>query len=132
MDIMTAAKRSALMARVRRADTAPELAVGRALTRLRLRYRKHVVGLPGKPDIVFPRRKVAIFVDGDFWHGWRFPLWKDRMSEFWQIKIAANRTRDQRNMRRLRNAGWKVLRLWEHQIESDLDRCILRILHLLE
>ncbi len=131
-DIMSPAKRSALMARVGSANTGPERAIFKELNRLGLRYRKHVADLPGRPDVVFPRRRLAIFVEGDFWHGWRFPLWRARLPEFWQVKIEKNRKRDQRNMRKLRQAGWKVLRLWEHQIEASLDACVSRILVLLE
>lgn len=92
-----------------------------------LRFRKHVRRLPGSPDVVFPSAEVAVFVDGDFWHGFRFPAWKDDVSEFWQEKIAKNRGRDQRNFRKLRRMGWRVIRLWQHQIEKDLQTCVDRI-----
>ena len=69
--------------------------------------------LPGKPDIVFTKRKIAIFIDGDFWHGYRFPTWKDSLSDFWQKKIEQNRIRDRKNFNKLRKRGWKVIRYLE-------------------
>lgn len=122
-DVMSSEKRSSLMARVRTRDTSPELTLSTALRRQGLRFRKHPSALPGRPDIVFVGARLAVFVDGDFWHGWRFPQWKHKLSEFWQRKIEQNRLRDQRNFRRLRRAGWLVVRIWEHQIEADVERC---------
>lgn len=72
--------------------------------------------------------QVAVFVDGDFWHGWRFDTWRDKLSEKWEAKIAATRRRDSRNRKQLRDMGWQVVRVWEHQIEKDTRRCIRRIL----
>ena len=63
---------------------------------------------------------MAVFIDGDFWHGFRFEAWRDKLSEKWEAKIEANRKRDERNFRRLRREGWKVLRLWEHQVQRDI------------
>jgi DNA mismatch endonuclease, patch repair protein len=107
------------MSRVRNRDTDIERAVRSELHRRGLRFRKHLRSLPGSPDIAFPRARVAVFIDGDFWHGYRFPLWRDELPPFWQIKIATNRARDQRNHRRLREQGWQVLRLWQHQVKAD-------------
>jgi DNA mismatch endonuclease (patch repair protein) len=76
---------------------------------------------------VFSRSRVAVFVDGDYWHGWRFPAWKDKLAAYWQEKIENNRRRDNRNFRRLRKDGWLVIRLWEHQVERDAERCVDRI-----
>jgi DNA mismatch endonuclease, patch repair protein len=126
-DIMSPAKRSALMARIKGKNTGPEQLVGRALARIKLGFEKHPADLPGRPDIVFRSVEVAVFIDGDFWHGWRFPLWRKKLSRKWRDKIAGNRARDQRNFRKLRRQGWKVIRIWEHQLEQDLPRCIERI-----
>jgi DNA mismatch endonuclease (patch repair protein) len=71
---------------------------------------------------------VVVFVDGDFWHGWRFPQWKDKLTIEWEEKIANNRARDQRNTRCLRQRGWQVLRIWEHQIHGNLDQSVRRVL----
>lgn len=75
--------------------------------------------LPGRPDFVFRDRRIAIFVDGDFWHGWRFPVWGHKLAPFWAEKISKNRDRDRRNYAKLRRAGWSVVRIWEHQIEKE-------------
>ena len=127
-DIMSREKRSALMGRIRGIDTGPERLVCAELRRLKLRFIRHASDVPGKPDVVFRGIRCAIFIDGDFWHGWRFPLWRHKLSPIWQQKIAANRNRDMRTFRRLRRIGWKVIRLWEHEIERDMQKCIGRIL----
>jgi DNA mismatch endonuclease, patch repair protein len=70
---------------------------------------------------------VAVFVDGDFWHGWRLPTWEHKLSPFWRDKLRTNRARDRRNFRRLRSHGWKVIRLWQHQIITNIEDSIARI-----
>jgi DNA mismatch endonuclease (patch repair protein) len=86
-----------------------------------------VRGLPGKPDIVFTKAKVAVFIDGDFWHGYRFPAWEHKVSEFWRKKISKNRDRDKKNSNKLRKMGWRVIRIWKHEIDKNIDDCIDRI-----
>ena len=76
------------MARVPSRDTGIEIAVRRAVHARGLRFRKHAKGLPGTPDLVFPGPKVAVFVDGDFWHGWRFPAWRHTLTPYWAEKDA--------------------------------------------
>lgn len=127
-DIMSAEKRSALMARIKGRDTGPELAIASELRRLRLFWDAHPFDLPGRPDFAFRQEQLAVFVDGDFWHGWRFPAWRHKLSEAWEAKLEANVKRDQRNRRKLRRQGWTVLRIWEHEIEQDTARCIAKIL----
>lgn len=108
--------RSAQMALVRGRDTKPEMRVRKALHAAGLRYRLHVRSLPGVPDLVFPSRRVALFVHGCFWH--RHPgckaarLPKSRL-EFWGPKLAKNVERDKRNRAALKAAGWKVMEIWE-------------------
>jgi len=127
MDNLTKAQRSLCMSRVRTADTDLETVVCRALHRRGLRFRKHARALPGTPDLVFAAARVAVFIDGDFWHGCRFPSWRASMSPFWQEKIARNRARDRRNFARLRRQGWTVVRIWQHQIRTQLDSALDRI-----
>jgi len=115
------------MSRIRGRDTKPELAIARALRVHGLRFRSHARDLPGRPDFVFRTEMVAIFVDGDFWHGWRLPAWRHKLTRYWKDKITANRVRDRRNRRALARRGWVVVRLWEHQIERDLVACIARV-----
>ena len=126
-DNLTLAQRSYCMSRVKGKDTSLEKLVRSELHKRGLRFRKHVKELPGKPDVVFPRAKVAVFIDGDFWHGFRFPAWKDKVSAFWQTKIEKTRQRDQRNFRTLRRTGWRVIRIWQHELEDDFENCIARI-----
>jgi DNA mismatch endonuclease (patch repair protein) len=89
--------------------------------------RRHVVELPGKPDFVFEEARLVVFVDGDFWHGWRFPLWCAKLTPYWKGKIERNRRRDLRHFRRLRRLGWRVVRLWEHQVAKDLPGAVRRV-----
>lgn len=132
MDNLTAAQRTRCMSRVRNRDTDIEMLVRSALHRHGRRFRKHLRSLPGTPDIVFTRSKVAVFIDGDFWHGYRFPQWKDSVSDFWQKKIALNRQRDRRNFSKLRRLGWTVVRLWQHEVRRDLNGAVQRVLDALD
>ncbi len=115
------------MANVRSEDTGIELAVRRAVHARGLRFRKNVRGLPGTPDIVFAGPRVVVFVDGDFWHGWRFPAWRHKLAPYWVEKIEGNRRRDRRNFARLRRSGWLVLRVWEHDVLGDIEKVADRI-----
>lgn len=115
------------MGRIKGKNTRPELAIAKALIAGGWAFETHARDLPGRPDIVFRMHRVAVFVDGDFWHGWRFPVWRDKLSEKWELKIEGNRRRDARNHRRLRRMKWKVVRLWEHKIENDVEACVSSI-----
>lgn len=126
-DIMTPEVRSLLMARIKGKNTNPELLLNKELRKLGFRFTCHAKDLPGRPDFVLRHLRVAIFVDGDFWHGWRFPLWQHKLSTKWREKITANRSRDQRNFRRLRRDGWLVIRIWEHQIERSAEQSATRV-----
>jgi DNA mismatch endonuclease, patch repair protein len=115
------------MSRVRNRDTDLELLVRSELFKRGWRFRKHVSSLPGTPDIVFVRQEIAVFIDGDFWHGYRFPAWKDTLAKFWIAKIQKNRERDRRNFSKLRRQGWCVIRIWQHEIRRDLQGSLNRI-----
>jgi len=109
-------------------DTSIETTVRSALHKRGLRFRKHVKELPGKPDIVFTKAKIAVFIDGDFWHGYGFSKWRDRLSsDYWRVKISKNRVRDVKNHLALRAAGWRVIRVWEHSIKKDFEGVVNRI-----
>lgn len=128
-DHVSPKKRSAIMARVKNKNTGPELVVRKMLHRLGYRYRLHRRDLPGSPDIVFPRPKLAIFVNGCFWHGHncrygRLPKSKLR---YWRPKIKANRTRDVLKRRELRKQGWDFLVVWQCELrkpEKALDSMV--------
>lgn len=127
----TDAARSAQMARVRSKHTKPELRVRSALHAAGLRFRLHRKGLPGKPDIILPSRRIAIFVHGCFWHRHPDPACKlARMPksriDFWEPKLAGNRERDARKEQALTAAGWTVLTIWECElgIPGKLDELV--------
>jgi DNA mismatch endonuclease (patch repair protein) len=127
VDIISPELRSAVMSRIRGKDTTPERYLASLLRAAGLRFKRHDKTLPGCPDFVFNNQRLALFVDGDFWHGWRFPIWRHRMPDFWRAKIAGNRARDRKTRRRLTRLGWRALRVWEHQIESHATACVARI-----
>ena len=123
-DTLTATERSQRMSRVRGKDTSAELVVRRVVHRMGFRYRLHDANLPGKPDIVFAKRKKVIFVHGCFWH--RHPSPKCRLArlpksrlDFWVPKLTANRQRDVRNEGELSRAGWHVLVIWECELGNE-------------
>jgi len=92
------------------------------------KFNTHVRKLKGNPDIVFEKEKVCVFLDSDFWHGWQYPRWARLMkNNFWREKITKNRERDKRNTRILKREGWKVIRLWEHQIKNNPEMCFYKI-----
>lgn len=110
----------------KKTGTRCELALRRALWVAGCRYRKNVPDLPGRPDIVFPGAQVAVFCDGDFWHGRDWETRREKLSRganaaYWLAKIRRNMERDQQNTRHLQSLGWTVLRLWESQIREDLS-----------
>lgn len=120
-DTLTKKQRSARMALIRGKDTTPELTVRRLVHGLGFRYRLHSGKLPGRPDLVFRKRKKVIFVHGCFWHRHsdsscklaRLP--KSRL-DFWRPKLEANRDRDRRNEQALRDSGWEPLVIWECEL----------------
>ena len=128
-DIMSPAKRSALMSRIRGKNTGPEIAVRHILHRLGYRYRTHARDLPGRPDIVFRTRRAAIFVHGCFWHRHSCGLayMPKTRSAFWRDKFLQTMRRDRLALRALRAAGWCVLVIWECQTERSLSRLELRL-----
>ncbi|MBN1233313.1 MAG: very short patch repair endonuclease [Candidatus Coatesbacteria bacterium] len=131
-DIMSPDKRSNVMSKIKCKNTNPERIIFSLLEEKNLIFQKHYKYLPGKPDIVFTEIKFAVFIDGDFWHGWRFPLWEHKLTEIWRLKIKTNRIRDMKNHSQLRKSGWKVLRIWEHQIEQSPDKCLVKIMKILD
>ena len=125
----TTSERSRLMARVRRSGTKPELLLRTALHQIGLRYRaKSGIGLPGTPDIAFRGIKLAIFVDGCFWHGCpEHGTVPKTNTPFWVAKISRNRLRDKKVDESLKRLGWKVIRIWEHQALGKENPVVRRI-----
>lgn len=114
-DVHDRATRSRNMAAVRGKDTKPELIIRKGLHAAGLRYRLHVKNLPGKPDLVFPKYRAAVFVHGCFWHGHSCALFTlpETRAEFWEKKIAGNVSRDESAAIRLHELGWRVAVVWE-------------------
>ena len=115
-DIVDRRRRSELMAGIRTRDTAPELSVRRIAHRMGLRFRLQRKDLPGRPDLVFPKHRLAVFVHGCFWHqhdGCRFAHVPKSRVAFWTKKFAQNVARDRRNVESLRGSGWRVGIIWE-------------------
>ena len=134
-DFYTTKKRSELMSKIKAQDTEPEMKFRKALWNLGFRYRKNVKKLPGTPDIVYSRHKLVIFIDGDFWHGYNWDVKKTRIKtnrNFWIPKIERNIQRDSNNNQLLSEAGWLVMRFWEHEIKKDFDSCIFRVINHLQ
>lgn len=122
---MTPEQRHRCMAAIKGKNTKPELIVRKYLFSKGLRYRLHAKKLPGKPDIVLPKYKTVIFINGCFWHGHEgcryYTIPKTNVS-FWETKISTNKERDILNETKLRQQGWRVIRIWECEIRGVKDR----------
>ena len=128
-DVLTPEQRRKNMQHIRGKDTKIEIILRKALWKRGYRYRKHYKSIPGTPDIALTRYKIAIFWDGEFFHGkdWevlRPRLEKSNNSEFWISKISRNRERDDEINKKLLYTGWTVIRFWGSDIKKDTDECI--------
>jgi len=132
-DIVDQQTRSRMMSGIRGKDTKPEITLRRGLHSRGFRFRLHARGLPGKPDLVFPRHRAVLFAHGCFWHGHACHLfkWPKSREDFWRTKIGQNRDRDSVAIKKLRSAGWRVGEVWECALKGRtrlpvaevLDRC---------
>lgn len=132
MDVLTKAQRRKNMRHIRSLDTKPEVMFRHALWHHGLRYRKNYRNLPGTPDIALLRQKIAIFVDGDFWHARRHREHPGEQiasnTEFWQRKLSRNVEHDREVNDALTEQGWLVLRFWESDIKHNLEFCVNTVL----
>lgn len=131
----TTKQRSELMGKIKSENTKPELKLKKALWKLGYRYRKNLKKLPGSPDIVYSKHKLVIFVDGEFWHGYKWPEKKMKIKtnrEFWIPKIERNMQRDQQNNQLLIDTGWHVIRFWESELRKDFDGCVNKVISYLQ
>jgi DNA mismatch endonuclease (patch repair protein) len=127
-DIFSRRKRSELMSAIRETNTKLETGIFRELRAEGCRFKTHYSAVVGKPDIAIPSKKRVVFIDSDFWHGWRYPRWTfSTKNAFWDAKITANRARDAFVTRKLRSSGWKVLRVREHQLKKDRAAALKKI-----
>lgn len=126
----TTPERSLRMSNIRSKDTHPEIILRKALWIKGIRYRLNVKKLSGKPDIVIGKYKLAIFVDGEFWHGFNWEEKKLRIKankDYWIPKIEKNMQRDMQNTADLEAIGYTVMRFWEHEVRKNLEGCVLQI-----
>ena len=128
MDVLTKEQRRKAMSRNRAKDTRPEVRLRKALYHQRLRYRKNYRKLPGTPDIALTRQKIAIFVDGDFWHARGHETHPGEQvttnKEYWVKHLSRNVERDREVTDTLTEQGWLVLRFWESDIKRNLEACV--------
>ena len=132
-DVLNSAQRKYNMSRIRAKNTGPEIKLRKLLWSHGIRgYRIHYT-LTGKPDIVFTKKKVAIFIDGCYWH--KCPICfqePETRKEFWMKKIGSNVERDLKNTQQLQDEGWTVLRFWEHEIRKTPDDVVKKIFQYLQ
>lgn len=130
-DVHTKAQRSYNMSQIRGKNTKPEMIVRKFLHANGFRYRLHDKKLPGKPDIVLPKYKTAIFINGCFWHGHKegkcFIVPKTR-TDFWLDKIGRNQANETKNFSFLKKSGWKVIRIWECDLKKKPDKVLSSLL----
>lgn len=135
MDVFSKQKRSEVMSRIRGADTKLEILVRKELFRHGFRYRTNDRRFPGKPDIVLPRYRTMVFIHGCFWHshqGCRLAVTPKTRTDFWMAKLQRNRTKDAENESALKAMGWRVVIVWECQIEDDFARTIQHLIEFLK
>jgi DNA mismatch endonuclease (patch repair protein) len=129
MDNLTKEQRQKNMQRIRSSGTTPENIVMRELQRRKIYFAKNVSSITGKPDIVFRRKKAAVFIDSDFWHGHPKRLIMPKSNiDYWRKKIERNIRRDKEVNKKLKKTGWKVLRIWEYDVKQNIDTCVNKIL----
>lgn len=129
MDVLTPEQRRKNMQHIKSKDTSIEIALRKALWKKGYRYRKNFKGLPGKPDIAITKYKIAIFCDGEFFHGKDWEVKKPKLmnsknSDYWISKIERNMERDHENEQKLLFMGWTVIRFWGKEILKNTDDCM--------
>lgn len=126
MDNLTKEQRLRNMRHIRSKDTKPEILLRKALWHKGYRYRKNWKALPGKPDIAITKHKIAVFCDGEFFHGKDFDIKKKPATNpgYWEAKITRNMKRDQKVDAELKGLGWRVVRFWGRDILADPDACV--------
>ena len=128
MDVFSKKKRSEIMSRIKSKNTKAEVLIFKELRKRGIYFQKHYKRAAGNPDIALPRKKKAVFIDGDFWHGWKFKKNKKRLpKKYWVEKIESNIARDKKNRAKLRKEGWQVLRVWEHAAFKNHDKIVEKI-----
>ena len=130
----TSKSRSSLMKKIKSKNTRAEVFLRKSLWDKGYRYRKNYKNLPGKPDILFIGKKVAVFIDGEFWHGYNWEEKKKKIKsnrEYWIRKIERNMERDKKNTEKLEQLGYTVIRFWEKDVLKNIDECLSKVLEAL-
>jgi len=130
-DVFTKEKRSWVMSRIRGTNTKIDLKMKKILSQRRYSFQMYPK-MFGNPDFIIKRKRIAIFCDGDFWHGYRYYSKKKPAKKFWREKIEGNMRRDRKVSRKLRREGWSVLRFWEHDIEKHPEKCTKKLVKKIE
>jgi len=130
MDVHDKTTRSFNMSQIKNKNTKPEMLIRSGLHKLGFRYRLHDSNLPGNPDLVFPKYKAIIFVNGCFWHAHDCHLfkWPKSNPEFWRKKILGNKVRDQKNIRIYKESGWKVMTIWQCALTGKTKKSLNAVL----
>jgi len=129
MDNLTKEQRHKNMQNIRSKDTLPERMTMRELRRRKIYFASYVAKIAGKPDIVFRRKKVVVFIDSDFWHGHPTRCIMPKSNrDYWEKKIARNRERDKEVNLFLKKDKWKIIRIWEYDVKYNFERAIKRII----
>ncbi|TKC08398.1 very short patch repair endonuclease [Pedobacter polaris] len=129
----TTKQRSKTMSKIRGKNSVPELLLRKALWAKNMRFRIHNKNLPGKPDIIIEKYKLAVFVDGDFWHGYEWHIRKPKSNQsFWIPKIERNMQRDRFVSEQLTEMGFTVMRFWEHEVRTNLNACVNQVMLYIE
>lgn len=125
--------RSKTMAKIRGKNSKPEMLLRKALWAKNIRFRLHRKDLIGRPDLVIEKYKLAVFVDGDFWHGYKWNTVKPKTNQdFWLPKIERNIQRDQFVNQKLTELGYTVMRFWEHEVKTNLKACVNQVMLFIE
>ncbi|MBI5192510.1 MAG: very short patch repair endonuclease [Nitrospirae bacterium] len=133
MDNLTKEQRHKNMQNIRSVGTKPEQLIAVELKRRKIYFTSHVSNIVGKPDFVFRRKKVTVFIDSDFWHGHKTRCIMPKTNVlYWSNKIDSNRKRDRKVNRLLKKEGWKVVRLWEYEIKNSINKSIRKILRAID
>jgi len=126
-DVFSKEKRSWIMSRIRAKNTKIDLQMKKILSNIKCKSEMYPK-MHGRPDFVIRKKRIIIFCDGDFWHGYQYKEKKKPPKKYWRQKIETNMTRDKKITRKLRSEGWSVLRFWEHDIHKDPGKCKRKIL----
>lgn len=121
------------MSKIRSKNTVAEMLVFKELQKRKIYFQKHYKRAVGNPDVALPCKKRAVFIDGDFWHGYQFLKQRKRLpKKYWQAKIEDNIKRDRRIRAKLKRDGWQILKIWEHELSKNFDKTIEKIIAFLK